>query len=377
MRIFWQPIKCRATASRLLLLVCARVFLGVFDEQSVHRARSQRAPLERHPVQLQDHPQPGSALQDRPVRDDRPGSRRSPADARLQHCQPELRRAPGVLQHQGPGRPADLAPATPEGRRRADGQPQADRHPGARRPAARQAPLPAQHRHRHGALPQRDPGPGNLRALREGDPGPRRALGQRTGLRRLHHQGPAGTRVLRRPGEREADLLPAGDPRAVPQSGPPDRPDAQRQAVRGHRPAADESAGRPCDDLRQPEHAGRDQRRARQLRPEDLAAHGRAGRLPDRARLRREVGLRRASSRQAKKAPAVSAAGAFCFPAHAQCAGCRCGWSPPTPCSTAWSISSKRSTRPPSSAARRVAASSSANEARVAPMPPGRWMPTT
>lgn len=90
-----------------------------------------------------------------------------------------------------------------------------------------------------------------------------------------------------------------------------------------------------------------------------------------------EVGLRRASSRQAKKAPAVSAAGAFCFPAPAQCAGCRCGWSPPTPCSTAWSISSKRSTRPPSSAARRVAASSSANEARVAPMPPGRWMPTT
>ena len=33
--------------------------------------------------------------------------------------------------------------------------------------------------------------------------------------------------------------------------------------LRGHRPAADESAGRPCDDLRQPEHAGRDQRRAR------------------------------------------------------------------------------------------------------------------
>ena len=62
---------------------------------------------------------------------------------------------------------------------------------------------------------------------------------------------------------KEADLLPAGDPRAVPQPGPPDRPDAQRQAVRGHRPAADESAGRPCDDLRQPEHAGRDQRRAR------------------------------------------------------------------------------------------------------------------
>ena len=48
-----------------------------------------------------------------------------------------LRRAPRVLQHQGAGRRADLAPAAPEARRRGAGRPQADRHAGAHRPAAR------------------------------------------------------------------------------------------------------------------------------------------------------------------------------------------------------------------------------------------------
>ena len=76
---------------------------------------------------------------------------------------------------------------------------------------------------------------------------------------------------------RQADLLPDCDPRAFRKPGSPDRPDAQRQAVQRHRSATDQPAGRPRNDLRQPEHARRDQRSVEQLRPDSLAADARAG----------------------------------------------------------------------------------------------------
>ena len=66
-----------------------------------HRARYQRPSLERYAVQLQDHSRSRAAFPQRAFRDDRARSRRQAADARLQYRQRQLRRAPGVPQHQG------------------------------------------------------------------------------------------------------------------------------------------------------------------------------------------------------------------------------------------------------------------------------------
>ncbi len=186
----------------------------------------------------------GTALRERPVRDDRPGERqRPPADARLLHRQPQLGRAPGVLQHQGARRPADLAPAAPPAGRRAD-----DQHASPPAPWCSATCYPGKHLYLLGTGTGLAP---FMSVIQDPETyerfdkvilvhGVRYA--ERTGLPRLHRQGPAAARVLRRDGARQADVLPGRDPRAVPQPGPPDRPDAQRQAVRGHRPAADQPA---------------------------------------------------------------------------------------------------------------------------------------
>ena len=82
-----------------------------------------------------------------------------------------LGRDPGVLQHQGAERPADLAAAAHAGRRHGADRPQAGRHAAAGQPAARAQPVHARHRHRPGAVHEPDPRSGHLRAVRAGRAG--------------------------------------------------------------------------------------------------------------------------------------------------------------------------------------------------------------
>ncbi len=150
-----------------------------------NRARDRRAALERQPVLLPHHARPRLPLRQRPVRDDRAGNGRAPAAARVLDRQRQLGGAPGILLDQGAERPAHLAPAAPAARRPADRHAQTHRHPGADRSQARQASVPARHRHRAGAVHERHPRPGHLRALRPDRAGPRRAPGRGPRLRRL------------------------------------------------------------------------------------------------------------------------------------------------------------------------------------------------
>ncbi len=60
---------------------------------------------------------------------------------------------------------------------------------------------------------------------------------RRAGLHAVHLRRPRRARVPRRLRAREADVLPDGDARGVPQPGPHHRPDPQRQAVLRPRPA--------------------------------------------------------------------------------------------------------------------------------------------
>ena len=122
-----------------------------YNENSKHE-RIQRGnrpfhpPLDRSPVHLQDHPRPVAAVLQRPLHDDRPARQREAVAARLQHRQCQLRGAPGVPQHQGCGRPADLAPAAHQGGRQDHRRPQAHRHAAHRLPAAGQAAVSLVHR---------------------------------------------------------------------------------------------------------------------------------------------------------------------------------------------------------------------------------------
>ena len=128
--------------------------------------RPQRPPLERFPVQLQDHPERGPALPERPLRDDRARGGGPPVAARLQLRERQLRRAPRVLQHQGAGRPAHLPPAAHSPRQSDPRRPQADRDADPRSPAAGKAALPPGQRNRPRALHEPGPRSGGVRALR-------------------------------------------------------------------------------------------------------------------------------------------------------------------------------------------------------------------
>ena len=112
--------------------------------------------------------------------------RRSPAAARLQLRERQLRRSPRVLQHQGAGRPAHLAPAAHSPRRSDPRRQQADRDADPRPPAARQAAVPAGQRNGPRAVHEPGPRSGGVRALRDGGPRPRRPARQRSRLPRLH-----------------------------------------------------------------------------------------------------------------------------------------------------------------------------------------------
>ena len=75
-----------------------------------------------------------------------------------------------------PERAFDLAPATPQGRGRDRGRPQADRHAGDRQPPTRPDAVPARHRHGACAVPQHHPRPRGLREIRPDRRGARRPL---------------------------------------------------------------------------------------------------------------------------------------------------------------------------------------------------------
>ncbi len=157
----------------------------------------------------------GSALRERPVPDGGPGRCGTPGAARLQHRQCQPRGAPGVPEHQGAGRPADLAPATHPKRRRGAGQPQADRYAAGVGPEPGAAAVPAQHRHGRGTLHGPHQGPRGLCTLRAGDPGPRGALGRRERGDRQPDPRAAAARTAGRGGARPADVLPVRDARAA------------------------------------------------------------------------------------------------------------------------------------------------------------------
>ncbi|AYX30616.1 GTP 3',8-cyclase MoaA [Burkholderia pseudomallei] len=261
---------------------------GREDVRECPRNRAVRSSLERHAVQLQDDARAGPAFQDRPVRDDRARDRRAAADARLQCRQRALRRSSGVLQHQGARRPVDLAAAAFAGRRQIARRGQADRFADHRQSAAGQASLSAVDGHGARALHQRDPRSRLLRRVRQDRAHARRALEERARLFRSHHDRIARKRVLRRSRARQADLLPERDARDVRASGAADRADRIGQAVRRRRAAAARSRGRSRDGLRRPEHARRSRRdagAARLCRRHEPCA----GRLRDRARVRREM----------------------------------------------------------------------------------------
>ena len=142
------------------------------------RNRPVRPPLDRPPVHVHDHARPGVALLQRPLHHDRPAHQRQAAAACLQHRQCQLRGIPRVPQHQGRRGPAYLAPAQYSGRRQDHRRAQADRHAADRLHPARQAPVPAGHRHRARTVHERDPRSGDLREIREGHPGARRSTGR-------------------------------------------------------------------------------------------------------------------------------------------------------------------------------------------------------
>jgi hypothetical protein len=156
------------------------------------------------------------ALHQRPVRDDRPGSRGPAADPRLQHRQRQPRENLEFFSIKVPDGPLTSRCSTC-GRAIRSSSAASRRHAGPARPETGQALFLFATGTGLAPFMSLIHDPGNLRALREDHPDPRRALDQRTGLSRLHRVRTVRPRVLRRLGAREADLLPDGDPRAFPQ----------------------------------------------------------------------------------------------------------------------------------------------------------------
>ena len=187
-----------------------------------------RPPLDRPAVHLHDHARPGAAVFERPLHDARPEGQRQAAAARVFDRQRELRRPPRVPQHQGAARAAHLAAAAHPTGRNGDRRPQAHRHAGDRLPAARAAPLHAGHRHGLGALHEHRARPRNLREVRAGGAGARRAPGRRAGLPRRAGGALAEPRVPRRAGHEQAALLPHRHAPELPQHGAHHRADRDR-----------------------------------------------------------------------------------------------------------------------------------------------------
>ena len=148
---------------------------------------------------------------------------------------PVLGRRARVLLDQGAGRPADLAPAAPRGRRRDRDAAEAGRHAGARRAPARQAAVPLRHRHRHRALRLDRPRSGDLREVRAGGADPHLPRRGRARLRPRPDGADPRRRDARRDGRRQAALHLHHHPRDLARHGPDDRLDPRRPPGRGHR----------------------------------------------------------------------------------------------------------------------------------------------
>src|ERR1700738_3819333 len=153
--------------------------------------------------------------------------------------------------YQGAGWSFDLAPPASEARRRDHRQPQGDRHTGDRQSRERAKPVSDRHRHRAGAVPERDQGSRNLRAFRESGAAAWLPPRRRTRLWRDDHRAPAKGRSDRRTRPQPVDLLSDCDARSVPQSRPDHRPDHVRQTVQRCRPCATRARTGSGHDLRQ------------------------------------------------------------------------------------------------------------------------------
>ncbi len=151
-----------------------------YPHERLQRGTSpQRAPLERHALQLHHDAKRRLPLPERALRDDGARGRGQASPARLQPRRRELRRAPRVLQHQDPGRRAHLAAPAHRARPARPRRAQAHRHAARREPQARQAPLPARHGDGPRALHEHHPGPGDVRAVRVRRPRARRPARER------------------------------------------------------------------------------------------------------------------------------------------------------------------------------------------------------